>query len=102
MTHLSPQLLSPTARLGAFSSERQLTAATWPRALAAHDVIIATGQSFLNVLLAWPEAMAEVGLLVLDECHHTRWVIRVSDTDCTSVCASGVALHSACCVVPPA
>ena len=59
-------------RVGAFSSERPLTAAGWPRHLAAHDVLIATGQSLLNVLAARPRALEDVGLLILDECHHTR------------------------------
>ena len=64
--------LAPGARIGAFSSERQLAAATWPDHLASHDVIVATGQSFVNVLAARPGAMREIGLIILDECHHTR------------------------------
>jgi hypothetical protein len=67
-----PPTQNPITRIGAYSSERQLTAAAWPAQLRAHDILIATGQSFLNVLLQRPDALAEIGLLVLDECHHTR------------------------------
>ncbi|GLC33328.1 hypothetical protein PLESTB_000345400 [Pleodorina starrii] len=68
----------PRTVTGAYSSDNPLSAKAWRAICIAasggghHSVVVATAESFLNLLRISKAFMEEVDLLVLDEAHHCK------------------------------
>lgn len=72
-----PQALSGPALVDGFSSDKQLSVTTWARESERLSVVVATAQSFVNVLNAGVADLGQLDVLVswVDACIHKGCII---------------------------